>query len=65
MAVFLAVKLQHDLHVESKSNPPMNVCAGISGLPAESSGVQPHPFWARRQPLLAPVAAAPLAPTGL
>lgn len=30
MAVLLAVKLRHDLHVESKSNPPMNVCAGTS-----------------------------------
>lgn len=30
MAILLVIKLQHDLHVESKSNLPINACAGTA-----------------------------------
>lgn len=68
MAVLLAVKLQHELslHAESKSNPPMNVCAGISvGYQLSPLGYSHILSGPEDSPLLAPGAAAPLAPTGL
>lgn len=65
MAFLLAVKLQHDLHVESKSNPPMNACAGTSvGCQLSPLGYSHIPSGPESSPLLAPGAAAPLAPTG-
>lgn len=65
VAVSLAVKVQHDLHVESKSNPPMNVCAGTSvGCQLSPLGYSHILSGPEDSPLLAPGAAAPLAPTG-
>lgn len=66
MAVLLAAKVQHDLHVQSKSNPPMNVRAGTSVgcqlSPLGYSHILSGPGDSR---LLAPGAVALLAPTGL
>lgn len=57
MAVSLAAKLQRDPHVESTSNPPMNVSSGTSvGCQLHPQGYNPHSgSWT----------AAPPAPTGL
>lgn len=65
MVVSLAVKLQHDLHVDSKSDPSINVCAGVSvGCQLSPLGYSHILSGPEDSSLLATGAAAPWPPQG-